>query len=1096
MNQHTERDLAEAMRHCEAEPIHQLSAIQAHGLLLVISTDVPRTILQASENLPQFFAHSAESMLGAPLHHLLDSEALLKLEQVLEIIRGSEAVSAVIRIQSAIGKQDFQLRAFLSDDMYVLEFTLEDDLTQHENLQDLLSLMQLGITSSELDIGIDGYFEQIASILQTLTGYDRVLVYRFDSNWDGEVIAESRQHYAESYMGLHFPASDIPPQARQLYTLNLIRHVADISVSPVLLVPSNNPNTGRPLDMTHASLRSFSPVHIQYLMNMGVKASMSISLLQNGRLWGLIACHHLSAKRLSSALKEACALLGRMVSIKLTAIEAHEQRSLVNKSAYLTGQLLKFISTDSEAVLMERLLPRLLNLFEASGVVLRIEGTYYVLGECPSEPCLDDLISWISNQAETGGFCTEQLSAIYPVADSALPAGILAAPISKDMRSCILWLRIEKPKTVTWAGKAEKLVYSDEQGLLRLSPRHSFASWNETWRGRSSPWLPVEQGIAYPLAAALTESLSQKNQMHQVLTKQKLAEVELRLAASAFESQEGIVVTDPQGIILRVNTAFVHITGYQAEECIGKNPSLLKSWRHDQAFYREMWQKLLRDGAWKGEIWNKRKNGDIYAQHLTITAVKDADGKVKHFVGSYLDICETKAAQAEIERLAFYDPLTGLPNRRYLLDRLKPALASSARTGLHGAVLFIDLDNFKTLNDTLGHDQGDVLLKQVASRLTGCIREGDTLARLGGDEFIIMLENLAENALDSAALTEIVAHKIIATLSQPYGLAGRSFISTPSIGATLFNDQQTVSEELLKEADIAMYEAKKAGRNTVRFFDPNMQKVILARATLEADLRLAISDQQFVLYYQLQIDQQHCAIGAEVLIRWLHPQSGLISPITFIPLAEETGLIVPIGEWVLEMVCRQIRLWQNDPLFSKLEVAVNVSPRQFRQANFVENLQALLITYEINPLRLKLELTENILVEDIEAVVTIMNQLKQLGIQFSLDDFGTGYSSLQYLKRLPLDQLKIDRSFVQDMEFDDNDQAIVRTIIAMALALDLNVIAEGVESLQQKELLKNYGCGNFQGFLFSHPLPVAAFETLVKGQMTIAPVPDWNLKHD
>jgi diguanylate cyclase (GGDEF)-like protein len=469
---------------------------------------------------------------------------------------------------------------------------------------------------------------------------------------------------------------------------------------------------------------------------------------------------------------------------------------------------------------------------------------------------------------------------------------------------------------------------------------------------------------------------------------------------------------------------------------------------------------------------------------------------VKHFVGSYLDICETKAAQAEIERLAFYDPLTGLPNRRYLLDRLKPALASSARTGLHGAVLFIDLDNFKTLNDTLGHDQGDVLLKQVASRLTGCIREGDTLARLGGDEFIIMLENLAENALDSAALTEIVAHKIIATLSQPYGLAGRSFISTPSIGATLFNDQQTVSEELLKEADIAMYEAKKAGRNTVRFFDPNMQKVILARATLEADLRLAISDQQFVLYYQLQIDQQHCAIGAEVLIRWLHPQSGLISPITFIPLAEETGLIIPIGEWVLEMVCRQIRLWQNDPLFSKLEVAVNVSPRQFRQANFVENLQALLITYEINPLRLKLELTENILVEDIEAVVTIMNQLKQLGIQFSLDDFGTGYSSLQYLKRLPLDQLKIDRSFVQDMEFDDNDQAIVRTIIAMALALDLNVIAEGVESLQQKELLKNYGCGNFQGFLFSHPLPVAAFETLVKGQMTIAPVPDWNLKHD
>jgi diguanylate cyclase (GGDEF)-like protein/PAS domain S-box-containing protein len=554
---------------------------------------------------------------------------------------------------------------------------------------------------------------------------------------------------------------------------------------------------------------------------------------------------------------------------------------------------------------------------------------------------------------------------------------------------------------------------------------------------------------------------------------------DLRISATAFESQESLMITDAQGVILRVNQAFTRTTGYTAEEIVGQTPRVLKSGRHSPEFYRMMWETILRTGTWHGEIWDRRKNGEIYPIWLSISSVKGDDGVVSHYVGSHIDISERKVAEEKIQTLAFYDHLTGLPNRRLLLDRLQQALASSGRNSRLGAMLLIDLDNFKSLNDTLGHDIGDLLLQQVTQRLGSCIREGDTLARLGGDEFVVILLDLSEQPIEAAAQTESVSEKILDVLRQSYQLNKHVYHCTASIGATLFNGTQQSMDELMKQADIAMYQSKKADRNTMRFFDPKMQESITARVLLEDELREALRKKQFHLYYQVQVDSSSRHIGAEALIRWMHPERGLVPPLEFIPLAEETGLILPIGLWVLERACSQLKAWEQNSLTRDLVLAINVSAKQFRQADFVAQIQAAVQLFAINPKLLKLELTESLLLNDIENTIIIMNSLNEIGVQFSLDDFGTGYSSLQYLKRLPIDQLKIDQSFVRDIATSINDKMIVHTIIIMAQTLGFEVIAEGVDAEEQRQFLLNNGCSHFQGNLFGRPVPIEQFNALL-----------------
>ncbi len=434
------------------------------------------------------------------------------------------------------------------------------------------------------------------------------------------------------------------------------------------------------------------------------------------------------------------------------------------------------------------------------------------------------------------------------------------------------------------------------------------------------------------------------------------------------------------------------------------------------------------------------------------------------------DITDRKVKEEEITWLAFYDPLTGLPNRRLLQDRLHQAMAGSKRSGHYSALLFIDLDNFKTLNDTQGHDMGDQLLKQVAARLTGCVRECDTVARLGGDEFVVMLEQLSHQEEIAATQSQMIGETILATLAASYQIAGYEHNSSASIGITLFGAHQTSSDELMKRADIAMYQAKSAGRNTLRFFDNKMQFLISSRAELEKDLREGLRQQQLRLFYQPQVDVHGQITGAEALLRWQHPTRGMVPPADFIPLAEESTLILVIGDWVLNEACRQLQRWAGQPAMAHLSLAVNISVRQIHQPDFVDRVLAAIHTTGIRPERLKLELTESLLLEDRDEIIHKMTALKTCGVGFSLDDFGTGYSSLAYLKQLPLEQLKIDKSFVRDLLIDQKNAAIASTIITLARSLGLNVIAEGVETEAQRQRLAELGCDAYQGYLFGRPV--------------------------
>ncbi len=462
-----------------------------------------------------------------------------------------------------------------------------------------------------------------------------------------------------------------------------------------------------------------------------------------------------------------------------------------------------------------------------------------------------------------------------------------------------------------------------------------------------------------------------------------------------------------------------------------------------------------------------------------ITRIERNRGRVQRLRGVMVDITERKEAEDRIHELAFFDPLTGLPNRRLLLDRLHQALASSARSGAYGALLFIDLDNFKTLNDTMGHEVGDLLLVEVARRLHHSVRDVDTVARQGGDEFVVMLEGVGNNHQRAVRQVETVAEKLLAALNQLYLLQGKHYHSTPSIGITLFRGSDKPVDELLRHADMAMYRAKAAGRNAIRFFEPAMQAFLEERTALEHDLRRALLDQCFLLYYQPQFDSGNCLVGVEALVRWEHPERGMISPGEFIPLAEETGLILPLGQWVLEQACLQLARWQQER-GNLVSMAVNISPRQFRHVDFVEQVRAVVAATGVDTAGLKLEITESMMLEDVDDTVAIMAQLKELGVGFSIDDFGTGYSSLSYLKRLPLNQLKIDQSFVRDVVDDLNDAVIVRAIIAMADSLGFTTIAEGVETEAQRLFLAREGCHFYQGYLFGRPLPAEEIDALLR----------------
>lgn len=556
---------------------------------------------------------------------------------------------------------------------------------------------------------------------------------------------------------------------------------------------------------------------------------------------------------------------------------------------------------------------------------------------------------------------------------------------------------------------------------------------------------------------------------------------ELQTLALAFESQAAIMITDAQQVILRVNAAFSRLTGYRPEEAIGQTPRLLKSGRQADAFYRELWAELASSGHWEGEIWNRRRSGEVYPEWLTIRAVGHASGAVTHYVATFSDISKLKQAEEAARHLAYYDALTGLPNRRLLLERLAAALAGVQRHGQYGALLMFDLDRFQSINDSCGHAFGDQLLRAVAERAQRWAGPEQTLARLGGDKFVVLLESLGNTAEAAGIRAEQAAEALRLQLAAVYELPGQAeaLTCTASIGLILLQTQDKSSEILLKQLDIALTKAKEAGRNTIRFFDDRMQQAMDRRLALESGLRRALAENELVLFVQPQVDPARRLIGAECLLRWQPPGQAMIAPGEFIPLAEETGLILPIGQWVLDNACAHLRRWADSPVMSRLDLAVNVSARQFRQPDFVWQVRSALERHGVDPRRLKLEVTESLLLDNVDEVVSKMQQLIDLGVRFSLDDFGTGYASLAYLKRYPFEQLKVDRSFIRDLGCDRDDAAIVGAILAMGHALRLNVVAEGVEEGSQLSFLVEHGCRYFQGYLFGRPMSFTEFEQLV-----------------
>lgn len=549
------------------------------------------------------------------------------------------------------------------------------------------------------------------------------------------------------------------------------------------------------------------------------------------------------------------------------------------------------------------------------------------------------------------------------------------------------------------------------------------------------------------------------------------------LTTKAFESLSGMFITDNHKAIIQVNNAFTDLTGYSSAEATGETADMLNAGNNDATFYQAMWANINEQGHWRGETQRQHKDGTIFTVWLSISTVLDASSNITNYIGSFVDITSTKLAKDQLTLLAYFDPLTQLPNRLLILDRLTQAQAAGERTEFHSAVLFIDLDHFKAINDAHGHGAGDLVLVETAQRLREAVRAGDSIARIGGDEFVVLLEGLSKQPLVSAAQVQSVADKLLVSLAKPYQFSDYEFYCSASIGGDLFVSGVTPTD-LIHRADLAMYQSKADGGNRFQFFDQDMQTRVSDLASLEADLRQALKLDQFKLFFQPQVNLQDQVIGAEAMLRWQHPVRGLVSPTEFIDLAEHTGLIVPIGHWVMQKVCSQLKEWSTKPLTSQLRLSVNVSAHQYRSDDFAESVAQLMNASAINAAQLVLEITESMIL-DVPDAIEKMHVLKKLGLSISMDDFGTGYSSLSSLTKLPLSELKIDQSFVSNLGNDSNDTIVVKAVILMGRALGLEVIAEGVETLEQRDILIEFGCQQLQGYLFGRPAPIEEFETLL-----------------
>lgn len=1167
--------LQQALKGCEREAIHQLGAVQSHGILLALDSEC--VIRYCSENVDSLFSMPWREVLGQPLSNLVSASTIAAIRGLdgLGDWRSSAVITVDVETEGGVTAHDAAVS--FSAPYWLLE--LESTVASQSEL-----FSQMFVPTRDLLWQLDSekdlpaYTGKVVELVRLATGYDRVMLYQFDSNWDGEVIAESRSELTRSYLGHRFPASDIPAQARALYTRNLTRVIADVKAPSASIRGENQTDAKGLLDLTYSTYRSLSPVHLEYLGNMGVAATLTISLIQNGRLWGMLACHHKSPKYVTLRERELYELIGKTISIKLSDLKHNEEKELKDR----VNRLLLNAAITSREGMSSHQADELMSIAGATGLVVVDNGSRFCFGNTPTLAQIQRLESELRQREPRQVFHTDDLASLLPEAKdyAEVACGIMMAPLSHELDHYLLWCRGRVTYTRHWAGQPHKDISKTEEGF-RISPRRSFDSWTQTYDNKSAPWTSEQIDLAADLANAFMQQVSQKslleqgehfrnlvelsttmiirldaqgciryisaaserilgrtpasldgvefvsligeddsNHFKQVLATlsstgateklvvnfvhtdgrcvwgeiecTRVADVQLPAAiltvnditqrhnyqialedlhqrnaltreVALNQTSEAVVITDTDNRILSVNRAFCDITGYSEVETVGQNPSFLKSGIHTPSFYQELWHSLNSRGHWEGEIWNRRSTGEVFPFRGRISVVREESGDVRNYIGVFSDHSQARAAEENLRLARNYDSLTGLPNRQYCLERIHQSIVSASEESAGLAVVLLDIDSFKLLNDSQGHDVGDRFLKAMANRLLEKRPENATLCRWGSDEFLLLLESV--NNKGSIAL---VLEELLANLSRPFQLQDHEVIPTACAGVSFFPEDAADTKGLIQAADTALFRAKECGPANVELFAPALAEEVLRRFEIASELRRAIRQDELQLYFQPQVSSHTgILIGIEALVRWNHPRKGLVPPGDFIPLAEESGLIELLGDWVLVKALEQMAQWRASGLGIP-RVAVNIAPQQL-VPGFVDRVGELLSRYQVSADALELEITEGVLDRN-EQVLDLLHQLRQIGVQLSIDDFGTGYSSLAHLKHLPVNCFKIDKSFVDGIPEGRFDVAILRAVLALGHTLGIKILAEGVETDSQVSFLREQGVDSIQGYFFGKPM--------------------------
>lgn len=928
-----------ALRYCESEPIHRPASIQPDGALMVVSTATTR-VLQVSANLLQVLGMNPQAVLGCPLAAVVGEGNLQRLSELP--IRGDRqpSVPTTFQFDAQQGRPDLAVQVHRVDRNWVIELESRVEADQRK-LNELLVATRDALWESDRESDVVRYCRLITEQVRDVTGFDRVMAYRFDQDWNGEVIAESRNDRLPSLLGNHFPASDIPAQARRLYLRNMVRALSDVDATPVPLVPATDPDTGRDLDMSFSVLRSMSPVHVRYLRNMGARATLSISLLQGGVLWGLIACHHTEPRRVPFQVRELTEFIAKSVSIKLGSFESAERSAFMQQVQETLVEINRRMSRTADiGAVLSALGGRILALLGASGGIIAIGGRRFPFGQVPMSDDVDSVVDWLQRYCDSDIFHTDKLAALYPPAAAFAEhgSGLLAVRLDDDYKNFTLWFRPEQIREIPWAGNPTKSLVDDRDGY-RLEPRRSFDKWVQEQRGSAVAWTAIQMESAQALSLTLIEVLT---------------------------------------------------------------------------------QKAL--------------------------------------------ISEAKRSEARLNYLANHDQLTRLPNRLLLKEKLESALINAEADSEELALLFIDLDHFKSVNDKLGHLAGDRYLQGVASRLRSSLRHNDILARWGGDEFVAVIERLrGEEGVEEAI------SRLSAQLRRPMNLDGHHVIPAASIGVARFPEDGTTVMQLLQAADTVMYEQKEKKRSSLFIDDADPDESPQVSFEMGWQVNRALTESELVLYYQPQYQiSGHRLVGLEALLRWQHPTRGLLMPPDFLPAAAGLGLNREVADWALGTVCRHIAEWEA-LLPPGATVAVNVGPGQI-DPDFAEMVLDAIRNAGIAPGRLSVEITEEAL-ERRSYVAAALERLAAAGIALAVDDFGTGYLSLAQVRELPVSCFNIDKEFIGGLPGNHKNEAIVRSVVALASGLGIKTLAEGVEDETQLAFVRSAGVDRVQGFFCGRPIP-------------------------